>query len=170
MPAAAWTGAREALATRAATQQANAIRLKDVARARKTEHHQRAKRTRPKEDQTMAQRTSIGSGELTSVQQLLAEIRDVAPRLEQLHTELTELGEWVSGLTERYVAADFGTRGITDGVSAVAETNPDAAVQVVTALTEALQALYGACREAEIVTEAADTVQAEGNLSGFQGQ
>ncbi len=170
MPAAAWTGAREALAARAATQQANAIRLKDVARARKTEHHQRAKRTRPKEDQTMAQRTSIGSGELTSVQQLLAEIRDVAPRLEQLHTELTELGEWVSGLTERYVAADFGTRGITDGVSAVAETNPDAAVQVVTALTEALQALYGACREAEIVTEAADTVQAEGNLSGFQGQ
>lgn len=170
MPAAAWTGAREALAARAATQQANAIRLKDVARARKTEHHQRAKRTRPKEDQTMAQRTSIGSGELTSVQQLLAEIRDVAPRLEQLHTELTELGEWVSGLTERYVAADFGTRGITDGVSAVAETNPDAAVQVVTALTEALQALYGACREAEIVTEAADTVQAEGNLSGFRGE
>jgi len=170
MPAAAWTGAREALATRTAAQQAGAVHLKDVARARKTEHHQRAKRTRPKEDQTMAQRTSIGSGELTSVQQLLAEIRDVAPRLEQLHTELTELGEWVSGLTERYVAADFGTRGITDGVSAVAETNPDAAVQVVTALTEALQALYGACREAEIVTEAADTVQAEGNLSGFQGQ
>lgn len=170
MPAAAWTGAREALAARAATQQANAIRLKDVARARKTEHHQRAKRTRPKEDQTMAQRTSIGSGELTSVQQLLAEIRDVAPRLEQLHAELTEVGEWVSALPERYTVADFGTRAITDGVGAVAETSPDAAAQVVTALTEALQALYGACREAEIVTEAAATVQAEGNLSGFRGE
>lgn len=118
----------------------------------------------------MAQRTSIGSGELTSVQQLLDEIRDVAPRLEQLHTELTELGEWVSGLTERYVAADFGTRGITDGVSAVAETAPDDAVKTITTLTEALQALYGACREAEIVTEAAATVQAEGNLSGFRGE
>ncbi len=170
MPAAAWTGAREALAARAATQQANAIRLKDVARARKTEHHQRAKRTRPKEDQTMAQRTSIGSGELTSVQQLLDEIRDVAPRLEQLHAELTEVGEWVSALPERYTVADFGTRGITDGVSAVAETAPDDAAKTITTLTEALQALYGACREAEIVTEAAATVQAEGNLSGFRGE
>lgn len=166
MPAAAWTGAREALATRTAAQQAGAVHLKDVARARKTEHQ----RTTRREDTTMAQRTSIGSGELTSVQQLLAEIRDIAPRLEQLHTELTELGEWVSALPERYTVADFGTRAITDGVGAVAETSPDAAAQVVTALTEALQALYGACREAEIVTEAADTVQAEGNLSGFRGE
>lgn len=167
MPAAAWTGAREALATRTAAQQAGAVHLKDVARARKTEHHQRTTR---REDKTMAQRTSIGSGELTSVQQLLDEVRDVAPRLEQLHTELTELGEWVSGLTERYVAADFGTRGITDGVSAVAETAPDEAAQTITALTEALQALYSACREAEIVTEAVEAVNAEGRVAGFQGQ
>jgi vacuolar-type H+-ATPase subunit I/STV1 len=166
MPTAAWTGAREALAARAASQQANAVHLKDVARARKTEHQ----RTTRREDKTMAQRTSIGAGELTSVQQLLAEIRGAAPRLEQLHTELTELGEWVSGLPERYVAAEFGTKAITDGVGAVAETNPAAADQVIVQLTEALQALYGAAREAEIVTEAADTVQAEGNLSGFRGE
>lgn len=76
----------------------------------------------------------------------------------------------MSGLTERYVAADFGTRGITDGVSAVAETAPDEAAQTITALTEALQALYSACREAEIVTEAVEAVNAEGRVAGFQGQ
>jgi hypothetical protein len=110
--------------------------------------------------------TPIQAGELMSVGDLEVQAADAANVAQVAAEYFSVLAEWTSTLPERYGAAGFATAGLTSAVGAVAESMPSG-----TSLEAVSDALAALAREAEntaALAEAAESLDATGDLSAFR--
>jgi hypothetical protein len=113
-----------------------------------------------------AEARPIQRTELATVDDLRAEAGDAGDVAEVIETYLTILADWTTDLADRYAAAPFGTAGLARGVAGVIEGTPKpGAVQ---ALLEALAGLRHEIDETTSLTEAAETLDADGEVGAFR--
>jgi hypothetical protein len=104
--------------------------------------------------------------ELATVDDLRAEADDAGDVAEVIETYLTILADWTTDLADRYAAAPFGTAGLAKGVAGVIEATPKPGV--VQALLDALAGLRHEIDETTSLTEAAETLDADGEVGAFR--
>ena len=108
----------------------------------------------------------IAATELSSVGDLELQAADAVQVAEVAAEYLAVLTDWVTSLSDRYAAAGFATAGLTAAVTAVTEATP--AANTFTAVTEALGALVRETENVASLAEAAETLDATGDLRAFR--
>jgi hypothetical protein len=104
--------------------------------------------------------------DLTTVDDLRVELDDAESVLDVLETYLRLLADWIHGLPDRYAAAPFGTASLARGVAGVTESAPPS--HAVQGLHDALSGLRHEIDETTSLTEAAETLDADGEVGAFR--
>lgn len=116
-------------------------------------------------ENTVADATTIKTTELATTEDLRKEVAEAEAVVEAFAAQVTALEEWATGLAERYAATDWGTKDISAAVALTADAAPS--LKLAAGLEAALTQLRKAIDAADVVAEARDAVQAEGDVTSF---
>lgn len=108
----------------------------------------------------------ISRGDLDTIDDLALEVSDARSVAEVADAYLAALAEWATSLADRYAGASFRTGGLSRAVSELLEAIPQGAV--LSALDDAMSGVDYEIRQAEALSEAAETLDAEGDLAAFR--
>jgi hypothetical protein len=114
----------------------------------------------------VAEVAPINAGELTSVGDLEVQAADAVNVVTVASEYFAVLSEWVGSLPDRYASAGFATGGLTQAVATVGEAMPQA--NTLTAMAEALAALLKEAENTAALAEAAESLDASGDISAFR--
>lgn len=106
--------------------------------------------------------------ELLTTGDLRSEVEAAQDAADRLHEALEDLAKWAGTLGDRYVAAPFGTSGMSKAVAGVGDATPDPKVAV--AFSEACSGLLKAIEDADTLKEQVGQLGAEGKVEAFADQ
>jgi hypothetical protein len=104
--------------------------------------------------------------EMATIDDLRFEAADANTVAHIVGTYLVILADWIKDLPDRYAGAPFGTAGLARGVAGVVEAMPD--VNVLQGLHEAFAGLQHEIDETTSLTEAAEALDADGQVGAYR--
>lgn len=108
----------------------------------------------------------ISRGDLETIDDLDVELADAGNVADVANAYLAALAEWATSLADRYASASFRTAGLSRAVSELLEAIPNP--NTVSSLEDAIAGVRHEIGQAEALSEAAETLDAEGDLSAFR--
>jgi hypothetical protein len=166
MPEGYRSGAEQARQKRARSRAARGVPQGWVPAAPTTTPAAGGKDTPTSKENPVADSTTIKTTELATTEDLRQEIAAAETEVEAFAAQVKALNDWATGLVDRYAAANWGAKDITTAVALVADSAPD--LKVAAALEAALTHLRKAVDAADVVAEAREAVQAEGDVQAFE--
>jgi hypothetical protein len=105
-----------------------------------------------------------GPGEYNSPGDMQADVDAIRDAANAVAAAQAHLASLISGMQEKYVAAGFTTAGLTTGVASLAESGEGGPEHVL----ETLPQIEGAVSEAQSLGEAAEAIEAEGEVPAYR--